>query len=105
MKSLSENVPFHKMAETADIVSPTCILCGCDSREFLQEQGSWQIYKCLQCGLGVLDPQPRKDFLPKLYEKEYFASQYDTGVEPDSPVFNRWLGLLDHRVRFFSRLK
>jgi len=101
----TENAPSDRMPGRADAVPPACILCGSCNREIMQSCGRWTIYRCTGCGLGVLDPQPRKEELSALYDREYFASQYDTGVEPDSPEFNRWLDLLEHRVRFFRRLK
>jgi SAM-dependent methyltransferase len=93
------------MIELMDTTAKQCILCGAPDRDLLIERETWKIYKCASCGLGVLDPQVRKDDLPDLYPKEYFADQYDSGVEPDSPEFNHWLKLLDHRVRFFRRIK
>lgn len=83
----------------------SCILCGACERELLIENGSWKIYRCTLCGLGSLDPHPTKEELATLYSREYFATQYDEGVEPESPEFKKWLSLLEHRVRFFRAKK
>jgi 2-polyprenyl-3-methyl-5-hydroxy-6-metoxy-1,4-benzoquinol methylase len=65
----------------------------------------WTAYKCTSCGFGLLDPRPTKAYLSELYRRDYFAEQYDEGVEPNSPEFKRWISLLDHRVRFFRHKK
>ncbi|MFH1102646.1 MAG: class I SAM-dependent methyltransferase [Pseudomonadota bacterium] len=86
--------------------APTiCVACGAELRDVLLKRNPWIIFRCTNCGLGVLDPRPSKDELETLYEKEYFQSQYDTGVAPDSPQFYRWLDLLEHRHRFFKSKK
>jgi hypothetical protein len=69
------------------------------------EQDSWKAYRCTSCGLGFLDPRPTKQYMAELYRREYFAEQYDEGVDPDSQEFRKWLSLLDHRVRFFRHKK
>jgi len=83
----------------------TCILCGSRNRELLIEKDPWKIYRCTSCGLGVLDPRPTDEELTELYTRDYFASQYDEGVDLESPEFKKWLSLLEHRVRFFSSKK
>jgi 2-polyprenyl-3-methyl-5-hydroxy-6-metoxy-1,4-benzoquinol methylase len=83
----------------------TCILCGSQNRELMIEKDPWKIYRCTSCGLGVLDPRPSREELKDLYDRDYFASQYDEGVDPGSPEFKKWLSLLDHRVRFFKSKK
>jgi len=83
----------------------TCILCGSRNRELLIEKDPWKIYRCTSCGLGVLDPRPTDEELTELYTRDYFASQYDEGVDLGSPEFKKWLSLLEHRVRFFSSKK
>lgn len=82
-----------------------CILCNGTQSEVLLEQPPHTVYQCKSCSLGFLYPQPPKEALPKLYEKSYFAEQYDIGVPPDSPAFDRRLNLLTHRVKFFQRKK
>lgn len=105
MKSSGVTVPYNEVSEMMDAAPGECHICESDKRQLLHEDGLWRIYKCSFCGLGILDPRPRKDCLSLLYKKEYFASQYDSGVEPDSPEFERWMDLLEHRRRFFKRLK
>lgn len=83
----------------------SCNICGCRKKEPMFHEKSWTIYKCLDCGLGILDPLPSTKELESLYEREYFDVQYDAGVEPDSPEFKRWMDLLEHRHRFFKRKK
>ena len=82
-----------------------CILCAGTKSKVLLHQPPHTVYQCLTCNLGFLYPQPPKEALAKLYEKSYFAEQYDTGVLPDSPEFDRRLSLLTHRVKFFRRKK
>jgi methylase of polypeptide subunit release factors len=81
------------------------MLCGSRERELLIERDPWKIYRYTSCGLGVLDPRPTDDELAELYNEDYFASQYDEGVEPGSPEFKKWLSLLEHRVQFFKSKK
>ncbi len=93
------------MMDKREEASKNCILCGSMERESLMEQDSWKAYRCTSCGLGFLDPRPTKHYMEELYRREYFAEQYDEGVDPDSQEFKKWLGLLDHRVRFFRHKK
>jgi 2-polyprenyl-3-methyl-5-hydroxy-6-metoxy-1,4-benzoquinol methylase len=83
----------------------SCILCDTCERELLIERDCWKIYRCTSCGLGILDPRPTKEELKGLYGREYFATQYDEGADPESPEFKKWLSLLEHRVRFFRNKK
>jgi len=83
----------------------TCILCGSRNRELLIEKDPWKIYRCTSCGLGVLDPRPTGEEMTELYTRDYFASQYDGGVDPGSPEFKKWFSLLKHRVQFFRSKK
>jgi SAM-dependent methyltransferase len=93
------------MKDKLEQAPKNCILCGSMMREPLMEQDSWKVYRCTSCRLGFLDPRPTKQYMAQLYRREYFAEQYDEGVDPDSQEFRKWLGLLDHRVRFFRHKK
>jgi 2-polyprenyl-3-methyl-5-hydroxy-6-metoxy-1,4-benzoquinol methylase len=105
MKSSGVNVLYNEISEMLDAAPRECIICGSDERQLLYEKEQWKIYECSICGLGILNPRPRKNCLALLYQKEYFADQYDSGVELDSPGFKRWMGLLEHRHRFFRQIK
>ena len=50
------------------------------------ERDGWTVFRCAGCGLGVLDPRPDRVELSRLYEKEYFDSQYREGLRPGSPA-------------------
>jgi hypothetical protein len=67
------------------------------------ERDGWTVFKCGGCGLGVLDPRPDRVELSRLYEKEYFDSQYREGLRPGSPEMQRRISQEDHRIRFFRR--
>lgn len=82
-----------------------CILCNSRDREPIIKKNQWQVYRCASCGLGFLDPRPSKKDLETLYTEKYFADQYDTGIEPDTPEFKRRLSQESHRIRFFSNIK
>jgi len=69
------------------------------------ERDGWSVFKCAGCGLGVLDPRPDREELGRLYEKEYFDSQYREGLRPGSPEMRRRISQEDHRIRFFRRFK
>jgi len=82
-----------------------CILCNSTRRTLLFEQDRWTVYKCAECGLGVLDPRPDPDELDELYRREYFSSHYDKGVAVGSPEMKRRISQEDHRIKFFRPLK
>lgn len=82
-----------------------CILCGATDRSPLIERDGWTVHRCAGCGLGVLDPRPDREELGRLYEKEYFDSQYREGLQPGSPEMRRRISQEDHRIRFFRRFK
>jgi 2-polyprenyl-3-methyl-5-hydroxy-6-metoxy-1,4-benzoquinol methylase len=78
-----------------------CILCGSTDRRLLIAQGSWQVHRCVSCGLGVLDPRPDAEELARLYAADYFLAQYDGGLKAGSAEFKRRIAQEDHRIRFF----
>jgi SAM-dependent methyltransferase len=69
------------------------------------QRDRWTVFKCGECGLGILDPRPDREELRKLYEKDYFDSQYREGIQPDSPEMRRRISQEDHRIRFFRKFK
>jgi 2-polyprenyl-3-methyl-5-hydroxy-6-metoxy-1,4-benzoquinol methylase len=79
----------------------SCILCGNSRRAKLFRQEKWQVLRCLDCGLAVLDPRPDKAELAELYRQSYFADQYDSGFKIGSPELARRLSQEKHRLRFF----
>ncbi|MFH1954278.1 MAG: class I SAM-dependent methyltransferase [Pseudomonadota bacterium] len=85
--------------------SDICFLCGSQTRELLLEKDPWEVYRCLSCGLGVLDPRPSPEEMSRHYEKEYFFERYDQGLDPDSPQFKKRLSGEKHRVRFMRAAK
>ncbi len=82
-----------------------CILCGTGKRELLINKDSWNVYRCLNCGLGFLDPRPSQDEIEQLYRSEYFSQQYDGGLDPGSPQFRKRIRGEDHRTRFIKQVK
>jgi len=82
-----------------------CILCNSSNRTILIQQGKWTIYKCVDCGLGFLDPRPDQGELDQLYQNSYFNSQYDQGLKVDSPEMKRRISQEDHRVKLFRKYK
>lgn len=81
------------------------MLCRGTERGLLIQKGNWKIYRCSSCGLGVLDPRPSQEEIKHLYTQEYFADQYDPGLNPDEPAFRKRLSLETHRIRFFRGIK
>lgn len=79
---------------------PRCILCNSSEREELLTKDSWQVHRCISCGLGVLDPRPTKEEIVKLYGQEYFAQPSQGKMEQDSPEFVHRLSLESSRIRF-----
>ncbi|MHB8090049.1 MAG: class I SAM-dependent methyltransferase [Syntrophales bacterium] len=82
-----------------------CILCDSSARSLLFQQGQWSVYRCNECGLGVLDPRPDPEELNELYRSGYFESQYDEGLKIDSPELKRRISQEKHRIRFFRGIK
>jgi SAM-dependent methyltransferase len=52
-----------------------------------------------------LDPRPSRKDLSNLYSEAYFEDQYDRGVEPNTPEFQKKLSLKTSHVRFFRSIK
>lgn len=88
-----------------DKVNSSCILCGSSRRSPLYTRNQWRIYKCANCGLGVLDPRPGKDELDKLYAQDYFQSHYNSPLSLSSAQMKKRLQQEDHRLRFIRRFK
>lgn len=82
-----------------------CILCQTSERDLLIEKDDWKVYWCPTCGLGFLDPRPTREEVAKLYDQEYFAEQYDKGIDPNTAAFRKRLSQELHRVRFFRGIK
>lgn len=83
----------------------SCVLCGSQRRALLFQQANWSVYRCSQCGLGILDPRPNQEELDALYGSAYFQEQYDRGLNPGSPEMKKRLSHEDHRIRFFRGVK
>ncbi len=82
-----------------------CVLCGNTGRSLLYSPDQWKVYRCDNCGLGVLDPRPDDDELAVLYQQDYFQSQYNQELLIDSPEMMRRLDQESQRLRFFRALK
>jgi 2-polyprenyl-3-methyl-5-hydroxy-6-metoxy-1,4-benzoquinol methylase len=82
-----------------------CILCRSTERTLLIRQGEWTVYKCENCGLGLLDPRPDPMERIRLYQDGYFQSHYDRGLKVDSPEMKRRLSQETHRLKFFRKIK
>jgi len=82
-----------------------CILCGSANRTVLYSRNEWKVYKCVECNLGVLDPQPDNEELANLYQQEYFQSHYNNELIPGSPEMKKRLSKEKHRLRFFQKFK
>lgn len=87
------------------IISGVCILCGSDKRSLIYSKDHWNIYKCDDCSLGILNPRPNEDKLTALYQQEYFQSNYNDKLLLDSPEMKQRLKQEKHRVRFFHKFK
>lgn len=85
--------------------SAACIICGAKERKKLFSQGEWEIFCCNSCGLGVLDPQPTKEEIIKLYNQEYFTEPGQNGIDPDSKEFAHRLSLESTRIRLVRSQK
>jgi len=86
-------------------VKKNCILCGSTNRTVLYSMNEWKVYKCIECNLGVLDPQPDNEALANLYQQEYFQSHYNNELIPGSPEIKKRLLQEKHRLRFFQKFK
>ncbi len=80
-----------------------CEVCGGTERALLVSIGPWRVRKCVACGLGILDPRPAPPELDALYRESYFADQYDAGLAPGAPGFERAIRREGHRVRFLGK--
>lgn len=85
--------------------SSACVICGSLERGPLFTQNQWHVYKCIQCGLGILDPRPDQDELDKLYAQDYFQEHYNAPLSLSSPEMKKRLRQEDHRLRFFRKFK
>jgi len=78
-----------------------CLLCGTTKKALLIRQDDWKVYRCLQCGLGVLEPRPNEEELDSLYRNSYFVTRYDEGAAPGTEAMRKRLSWEAHRIRFF----
>lgn len=63
------------------------------------------MFKCLNCGLGHLDPRPSPEQLAQLYDQQYFETHCLSGGSPGSETLRWRLSLEDWRLRLFRRVK
>lgn len=78
----------------------TCSLCGRDGASFYTSKNSFDLYKCLNCGLIFISPIPESI---GVYDDSYFSGaekgfgyvDYDADKEPMIPTFNKYLDILD----------
>lgn len=82
-----------------------CILCGDREKVLLIERDSWKVYRCINCGLGFLDPRPSQEEISQLYQKNYFEERYDEGLDIGSQRFKKRLSGEKHRIKFVSSVK
>ena len=82
-----------------------CVLCGNKEKEPLITVDSWCIQRCVQCGLGVLDPRPSSDELAKLYNEDYCEDRFVEGGLTGTPEYTKRLSLETHRIKFFRSFK
>ena len=82
-------------------IGKACLLCGSTKKEPLFQQDEWKVYRCPQCGLGVLEPRPSAAELDALYRDSYFVTRYDEGVAIGSEAMRKRLSWEAHRIRFF----
>ena len=82
-----------------------CILCGSPERKLLIRQGEWNVLRCQECGLGVLDPHPDQWELSDLYQTHYLEDLYGVGFEVGSVEMKKRLSQETHRIRFFRYAK
>lgn len=82
-----------------------CILCGTREKELLIENDSRKVYRCINCGLGFLDPRPSEEEISQLYQKNYFEERYDEGLEIGSKGLKQRLNGEKHRIKFVSSEK
>jgi SAM-dependent methyltransferase len=83
----------------------TCILCQTSERELLIQKDNWTVHRCPTCGLGFLDPRPSESEIEDLYRSDYFSEQYDGGIEPDSPQYQKRMSGEQHRTKFIKSIK
>lgn len=81
----------------------SCILCGSDKHSLIYSKDQWNVYKCDNCGLGMLEPRPKDDELNTLYQQEYFQGHYNNELLLDSPEMKKRLSQEKHRLRFFHK--
>ena len=86
-------------------INGPCILCGSSHRSLIYTKDEWNVYKCDNCGLGILNQRPDRDELTALYQKDYFQSHYDNEISLNSPEMRKRLLQEKHRIFFFRKFK
>jgi len=61
-------------ARVSDSRETQCIVCGCSQHAPFRNSGSFEIRRCLGCGLRFLHPQPSAEALRRFYAESYFHS-------------------------------
>lgn len=58
-----------------------CNLCGSNNRKFLFVKNSFEIFRCMQCGLIYADIEWTQDEVQKFYSKDYFVCCENTSAK------------------------
>ena len=80
-------------------MNPACILCGASPRKPFsrQELATW--WKCPNCGLFFVAPQPEDATLSRLYRSRYYEPQSELSCDEDSKTRRYWAERADRLDR------
>jgi 2-polyprenyl-3-methyl-5-hydroxy-6-metoxy-1,4-benzoquinol methylase len=72
-----------------ELESVACDFCGSEeSRPVVTRPDGMTAVECTICGLSFLTPRPKKEFIKRLYEANYFVKTKDCVEIPDSGFVN-----------------
>lgn len=77
----SQRIRMIKWTDT-QLAQYDCNLCGLRNHEdIFQRPDGFQIVQCKSCGLVYLNPRPKEDLIPLLYDRDYFMSPSSIGFD------------------------
>src|SRR5208337_548868 len=81
--------------ETLNVHKRACEVCGSHDFSFLFEKEAYWFWRCGQCGLERIDPQPTSEALANIYGQHYYDA-WELITDPEQARSLKIATFMDH---------